>query len=324
MSASQQPPPRPEGWTRRHWLVATPLCVGGVALAQSNPHRATPPVRFGLNTSTLRGQQLALPELIDLAARAGYDAIEPWIGELEAYQRGGGKLEELRRRLADHGLSVPSAIGFATWIVDDPQQRQRGLEQMRRDMQWIQAIGGTGIAAPPAGATRQQNLDLRQAARRYRDLLDLGASLGVTPHLEFWGSSACMNRLADALYVAAEAGHPRATILPDIYHLYKGNSSFDSLHLLSSCAVQVFHMNDYPAVPDRQQITDAHRVFPGDGVAPLEQVVRTLLRCGFRGTLSLELFNRQYWERDPLEVARIGLERMREITNRAWESLSGD
>ena len=60
-------------------------------------------------------------------------------------------------------------------------------------------------------------------------------------------------------------------------------------------------MNDYPAKPPRSEITDAHRVYPGDGVAPLASMLRDLRRIGFRGVLSLELFNRDYWKQDALQ-----------------------
>jgi 2-keto-myo-inositol isomerase len=72
-----------------------------------------------------------------------------------------------------------------------------------------------------------------------------------------------------------------------------------------------FHMNDFPATPPRETISDAHRVYPGDGVAPITQILRELLSTGFNGALSLELFNRSYWEQDALTVARTGLEKMK-------------
>jgi sugar phosphate isomerase/epimerase len=75
--------------------------------------------------------------------------------------------------------------------------------------------------------------------------------------------------------------------------------------------MDLFHINDYPADPPRQEASDADRVFPGDGVAPLTAILRTLHTNGFHGFLSLELFNRDYWTRDPRDVAREGLEKMR-------------
>ena len=50
-------------------------------------------------------------------------------------------------------------------------------------------------------------------------------------------------------------------------------------------------MNDYPAVPPRDTIGDRDRVMPGDGIAPLTQILRDLLANGSRAVLSLELFN---------------------------------
>jgi sugar phosphate isomerase/epimerase len=114
------------------------------------------------------------------------------------------------------------------------------------------------------------------------------------------------------LYICAASGHPDACILPDVYHLYKGGSSFAELGLLSGSRVHVFHMNDYPSDPARPQIQDADRVYPTDGVAPLKEILGTMRDNGFRGALSLELFNRSYWAQDPRLVAKTGIEKMKQ------------
>src|SRR5262245_10456089 len=165
------------------------LAAGATAIDSSRAAApASPPrVQYSLNMSTIRGQKLSLPDQVDLAAKAGYDAVEPWINELRQYQQGGGSLDDLRKRIADHGLKVPSAIGFAEWIVNDDQRRAAGLEQAKKDMDLIRSIGGTHIAAPPAGATRDTDVNLLKAAERFRALVELGASMQVIPQLEVWG-----------------------------------------------------------------------------------------------------------------------------------------
>jgi sugar phosphate isomerase/epimerase len=275
------------------------------------------PFRHCLNTSTIRGRAKTISEQIDVAARAGYDGIEPWIRDLQAYTTEGGQLAELRKRIEDAGLAVAGAIGFANWIVDDDKLRAEGLESAKRDMHLVRQIGGTRIAAPPAGATKEPKLDLLAAAARYRALLDAGEPIGVTPLLEVWGFSANLSRLGESTLVAVESGHPQASLLLDVYHIYKGGSDFAGLALLNGAAMHVFHVNDYPAEPPRAEINDAARVFAGDGVAPLSQILRTLRDTGFRGMLSLELFNREYWDRDPLEVAKEGLEKTKAAVARA-------
>ncbi len=289
------------------------------ALGQAIVPLAVKEIRYCLNMSTIRGQKLPVPEQVAIAAKAGYSAIEPWMGELHQYVEGGGSIADLKKQIADAGLTVESAIGFAEWIVDDDTRRAAGLEQAKKDMDLIRSIGGTRIAAPPTGATQQADLNLLKAAVRYRALLELGDQLDVTPQAEVWGFSKSLSRLGETALVAIEARHPRACILPDVYHLYKGGSEFSALRMLSGQAVQVFHMNDYPADPPRDKIADRDRVYPGDGIAPLTQILRDLFSAGFRGVLSLELFNPEYWKQDALLVARTGLEKMKTAVANAAE-----
>ncbi|HOX04697.1 MAG TPA: sugar phosphate isomerase/epimerase family protein [Candidatus Paceibacterota bacterium] len=268
--------------------------------------------RFALNTGTIRGQKLRLPEQIDVVAQAGYDGIEPWTGDLGEYAQSGGSLADLRKRCEDRGLKVVSAIGFAPWVVDDDAQRARGLEQLKREMDHLSQVGGTHIAAPPAGANRPGvKIDLDRAAERYRAILELGRGLGVIPQVEVWGSSANLSQVAEALYVAARTGHPDACVLADAFHMYKAGTEPAALRLLGRQAVHCFHMNDYPAMPPREAIRDAERVWPGDGVAPLAQILRILADNHCRVFLSLELFNPEYWKLPALEAARTGLAKMK-------------
>jgi 2-keto-myo-inositol isomerase len=271
------------------------------------------PFGYCLNTSTIRGQNLPLAEEIDIASKAGFSAIEPWIGEIEQHVKKGGTLKDLAKHIADAGLTVESAIGFAEWIVDDDARRSKGLEQAKRDMDLVAQIGGKRIAAPPVGAheAKHASPELMKIAERYRALLDLGQQMGVTPELELWGFSKTLSRMGEVAFVAIEAGHPQSCILLDVYHIYKGGSDLSGLKLLNGKHLPVLHLNDYPAAPPREKITDAHRVYPGDGVAPLPQIFRDLRDIGFRGFLSVELFNKDYWKQNPQKVAQTAFEKAR-------------
>ena len=305
-------------------LAATGLLVGASGpgarpvpgqstLSSQTPGLASSRYRYCLNTSTIQGEKIPLEKQVEIASTAGYDGIELWLRDVQLFLDAGGKLAELRKQLDDSGLTVESAIAFAAWIVDDEEARTKGLEQAARDMEVVAALGGKRIAAPPAGATQGPKLDLDRAGERYRALLELGRQQGVVPMLEVWGFWTNLSRLAEVLHVCAAADHPDACVLPDVYHLYKGGSNFSDLALLAGPKIPVFHINDYPSEPERSRIQDADRVYPGDGIAPLPQIFTTLQGNGFAGVLSLELFNRTYWEQDPLEVARTGLAKMKTL-----------
>ena len=144
--------------SRREWLAGVAGTAALAATAQGGqPVPALPKaeLKFCLNTSTVRdkdGKSRPIVELIDIAKKAGYDAIEPWTQEIDAYLKTGGTLKELRKRFADAGLEVPDVIGFAEWIVEDKARREKGLEQAKRDMGWAAEVG-CPRSPPPVGAT---------------------------------------------------------------------------------------------------------------------------------------------------------------------------
>lgn len=272
---------------------------------------------FCLNTSTIREQNLGLIGEIETASKAGYNGIEIWVSTLEDYINKGGKLADVKKKSEDLGIKIENAISFPKWIVDDDSIRSQALEQAKKEMDMLAAIGCNRIAAPPVGATNTPGLDLNKAADRYYDLLKVGDESGVLAQLELWGFSANLHLFGEVLYVAAESGHPKACILPDVYHIYKGGSDFNSLKVLNGSSIQMFHMNDYPANPPRTSIGDKDRVYPGDGVAPLTQILTDLNDKKSPIVLSLELFNQNYWKQDALSVAKTGLSKMKQSVQNA-------
>ncbi len=315
---------------RRHFLACSTgaltagallgSTVQGTAKAQSQTSprlepmaRTWPKFRYCLNTSTINGGEIPVREQLQIAASAGYDAVELWLRDVSKHVEAGGTVADLAKEMSDLGLGLDSAIAFGAWIVDDNQERQAGLEQCRRDMELVRALGGSRIAAPPVGATKEPKLDLVAAAERYRRLLEVGAECEVAPQVELWGFSYNLATLAEVLYIAAAANHPNACVLLDVYHMYKGGSDFTNIGFVPGTKLHCLHMNDYPAVPVQAEINDSDRVYPGDGVAPIAAILQALVDGGFDGTLSLELFNREYWKLPPLEVAKTGLEKMKAV-----------
>jgi sugar phosphate isomerase/epimerase len=268
---------------------------------------------FSLNMSTIMGQKLGFIKELEVAAQAGYKHCEIWVPTLETYLKSGGTITDARKRISDLGIKVQNAIGFAQWIVDDESVRAKGIEQLKREMDLLAQLGCHRTAAPPMGATKEAGLDLRRAAERYRTILDLGVSMSVIPQLEMWGHSKNLNRVADVLFVAAEAGHPAARLLLDVFHIYKGESSHDCLHLVGENAIEIFHVNDYVTTMKPGVITDADRIYAGDGEAPIKKIVGLLKPSAQPVILSLELFNKTLYQQDALLVAKTGLAKLKAL-----------
>lgn len=301
---------------RRHLLQT--LGTAGIAamlpaelLAIAAPKKTQ--FRFCLNTSTISGQKPGLLKYIEIAAEAGYDGLELWISDVKAYLEAGNSATVLAKKIRDAGLVVEDAIGFAPWMVDDDAQRKAGFQQLEEEMNMMAQLGCKRIAAPPAGVKKEQPMDFIKLGERYHQALELGRKTGVIPQLEFWGASGTLFHIGQAMAVAAAANDPDACILADVYHLFRGGSGFNGLHLLRGAAIEVFHFNDFVLSKPVAEQSDADRVYPGDGDAPLPALIQTLREMGGVKVLSLELFNRELWKQDPLVVAKTGLKKMRAL-----------
>jgi sugar phosphate isomerase/epimerase len=293
-------------------MALLPRTVRSIPVAEP---QANPSLIYCLNTATIRGHNLGMVKELEIAAKAGFHSVEIWMDTLQTYIDAGGTTRDLKKRLNGLGMQVDNCIGFAEWIVDDDARRKKGMEQMKREMDILAQIGCRRIAAPPMGATETPGLDLRKAAERYRAILELGDTTGVVPHLELWGFSKNLSRASEVLYVAMESGHPSAKVLLDVFHLYKGGSPLNTLSMINPASTAILHMNDYPSNLSPDAITDADRTYPGDGVAPVKQILNVLHRKGQPLILSVEVFNKNYYKQDALMVAKTALAKLKSITS---------
>lgn len=285
-------------------LAGSLAAIGGYAFtsnAKDMPTASGPrekkqlPFRISLNTSTLLHYELDVDVQIDLVADAGFDGIELWMRNIKTHLEKGGNTTDLKNKLQARGLVLENIIGFSKWCSDDSEERKKAIDQLREEMQITAGLGGTYIAAPVQGISSLDRTKYDAYAERYAAILKLGDETGVTPIMELWGMGA-LNKVADCAQIAIATGHPKATILLDFYHVYRGGNDWDTVDILNGGKLPVIHMNDYPATPSYDQLKDSDRVLPGEGVCPFDAIIPKLYDAGFRGGFSVELFNKGYWE----------------------------
>lgn len=310
---------------RRDFITTS--SIGGTALAAFGPqiskHNFTSKQRYQngrspwpicLDTATIRPAK-GLKEKVDIAAKAGYDAIEPWDRDLEEYEKSGGNLKEMAAYIKDKGLFVPSMIGLWGCIPESEQAFQKALPATRNRMRMASEIGCEFVQAIPNKVG--ENYDRPFVVDCYRRLLNIGIEdYDVKPALVFVEMFP-LRTMGQALQIAADADHPEARIIPDVFHMYISGGGFEGLNLLQGNAMAIFQFNDAPHNMARKDMKDGDRVFPGDGILPLSEILRDLKATGFRECISLELYNPEYYKRDHLEVAMTGLKKTLEVIDEA-------
>lgn len=266
-----------------------------------------------LDTATIR--PASLTDKITIAAKAGYDAIEPWDGELEEYVKKGGNLKELGKKIRDLGLFVPSVIGLWNALPPTKEAFDQSLTDTRRRMQMAADIGAEHIQTIPN--TVGEPFDPKWVAQRYKQIIEIGLKeYHISPALVFVKYFP-LKTLGQAMAIAMDANHPNAMVIPDVYHMYISEGGFEALKLVNGNAFAIFQFNDAPATPALPMLEDKHRVYPGDGILPLTDILKDLKASGFKKCVSLEMYNPEYWKQDLQTVAATGLRKTLAVIRKA-------
>jgi len=117
------------------------------------------------------------------------------------------------------------------------------------------------------------------------------------------GRQAVIPGCVEALQIIEQAGQPNLGVMWDFFHYYKSEVPLDAIRAIPDDRLWLVHVDDSPAKP-AAELTDPDRVYPGQGEMPLATYFEILRERGYRGPLSVELFNKSYYERPVDEIAR--------------------
>lgn len=295
-------------------LGATTTALVATAVEPKKFQGGVSPWPLSLNTSTIR--PASLQDKIRVAAEAGWDAIELWIDDLEKHEAEGGNLKDLGKQIKDLGLFVPNVIGLWNSIPATREEWDATLDVTRERMRRSADVGSIHVASIPT--PDREDFDVKWGAERYRDLLRIGREdYNIIVAIEFIGFLKGLNKFGMASALAVDSDDPTACIIADTFHLWRGGSGFNGIGLVSGKAIANFHWNDIAEGTPTEGTGDKSRIYPGDGILPLEQALRDLKAIGYERTLSLELFNEEHWKMDPKIVSETGLQKMRDCIARA-------
>ncbi len=267
-----------------------------------------------LDTATIRTAG-SIDKKVDIAIAAGFDAIEPWDNELKEFEESGGDLKVLGQKIRDHGLFVPSMIGLWGCLPDNEDAFQKSLPDTRNRLRMASEIGCEFVQVIPNKVGK--NYNVKFVASCYRRILEIGLKeFNICPALVFVEMFP-LKTMGQATAVALDADHPKSKIIPDVFHMYISDGGFEGLKQLNGDLFAIFQFNDAPKNMKKEDMKDKHRVYPGDGILPLTQILKDLKQTGFKRCISLELYNPEYHKQDPLLVAKTGLEKTLEVIEKA-------
>jgi 2-keto-myo-inositol isomerase len=268
-------------------------------------------MKLGLNGATTMKADLFAD--IQAAGEAGFELIELWAAKLDRAldERG---IAAVQDALAATGVR-PWAINSIEHISFRSQDDERNIKERCRQLCDVaRQIGCPYIVVVPGkkpqGAEPQEILE--ESARILSVLSDI-AQPDVGLAFEFIGgqglSVGTLGQAVDAVELCARAN---VGVVLDCFHFYAGGSSFADFDKLKPEKLFIFHINDAEDRP-KEELRDSHRLLPGEGILPLKEIISSLRKIGYDNMVSIELFRPEYWERDPLELARACKKSMQEV-----------
>lgn len=262
---------------------------------------------YCVNTATIKPQPLITK--IEVTAAAGFKGVELWVNDIYEFIGRGGEVSDVEKAIADNGLIVPCMIACRAWGEAEGLEYRLQLDEAKRRMELAARLGSPYFVATPP----RDDCPPSQLTERYKDLLAIGREVGVKPTFEYIGFFKSVPGLALAHKIAADTGDPDASVILDAFHNWNSGSTMDDLRALPLEMISHYHIDD--AHPDKPMGTqmDPDRVMLGDGVIDLATEVAILKEKGYDGTVSLELFNADYWQEDPLDLLKRGMDRMQAV-----------
>lgn len=224
-------------------------------------------------------------------AKAGVRAVEADLAKVRAFTQLPGESAATAKRLLDDlgvkPVSTSNHLGL-------PDAAAAGLAASLEELKWkldlIPAIGADRIVCPSTSTGTKTLDDYKRGAEHLVAAGELAKPYNVLLMLEFARTSSLAGSLPSALKLVRDANHPNVRVMMDTFHFWGGISKFEDLELLREGELAHLHFEDVPADPPREMQGQPHRVFPGEGIAPLRRIVELLKRKKYAGPASLELF----------------------------------
>ncbi len=234
-------------------------------------------------------------------AKAGIKDVEITDRALDDFLKT-NDLAAAKRVITDNGLTAVSAAS----VLQDFWNQNAGfamqLDRWKQRCEQFATIGTGKIYCPSTTNRRVTAEDYKTVPDAIRQAGDVAKEHNLIAMIEFARSSTLISTLTTSLKVIREAAHPNVHPMLDCYHFWSGMSKFEDLDLLQPGELRHVHFNDTPDMP-RELLSQTTRVIPGDGIAPLERILRKLAEKGYDGALSVELFIPELQRGDPQEVA---------------------
>ena len=254
-------------------------------------------MRRSVATVSLSG---TLPQKLEAIAAARFDGLELFEPDFTHFS---GSAAELAARCADLGLSIELFQPFRDFEGMPEAAFARGLERAERKFDLMQSLG-CPLMLVCSNVSPMAVGDTALAAAQLHALAERAARRNLRIGFEALAWGRHVNRWSQAWEIVQRADHPHLGLVLDSFHTLSLDDDVAGLRDVPGNRIFFLQMADAPRMS--MSVIDwarHHRNFPGQGQLDVVPFFEQVLRTGYGGPLSLEIFNDVFRESPNRRIA---------------------
>ncbi|RJL23173.1 sugar phosphate isomerase/epimerase family protein [Bailinhaonella thermotolerans] len=233
-------------------------------------------------------------------AAAGFDGLELGPDDVAAWP---GTPESLRDHAAELGLRPYLFQPLRDFEAVPPRLLAANLRRAEEHLELMRRLGVDLLLVCSNVSTGAQDDDALAAAQLHA-LADLAAAYGVRVAYEALAWGRHVNRYRHAWRIVQAADHPGLGLCLDSFHILATGDDPAAIAGIPAGKLFFLQLADAPRLDlDLLRWSRNHRCLPGQGDLDVTGLTRRTLAAGYRGPLSLEIFNPSYRAADPHVIA---------------------
>ncbi|MDN0081694.1 bifunctional sugar phosphate isomerase/epimerase/4-hydroxyphenylpyruvate dioxygenase family protein [Crenobacter sp. SG2305] len=242
-------------------------------------------MQHSIATVSLSG---TLPEKLEAIAAAGFDGVEIFENDLLYFD---GSPRDAKRICDDLGLKIMLFQPFRDFEGGRRDKRQHNLDRAERKFDLMQELGTDRIlvcSSVQPDVIRDDAL----IADDFAKLAERAAKRDILVGYEALAWGRYVNSYRHVWDIVKAVDHPNLGIILDSFHTLSINDDLSTLTEISGDKIVFLQLADAPLMAmDVMEWSRHFRCFPGQGEFDLASFLGPILKNGYKGPLSLEIFN---------------------------------
>lgn len=245
-----------------------------------------------------------LPEKLEAIAAAGFDGVEIFENDLLYYD---GSPREVRQMCADLGIAITLFQPFRDFEGGRRDRMARSFDRAERKFDLMQELG-TDLVLVCSNTAADSLGDQQILVDDLRELGERAGKRGLRIGYEALAWGRHVNTYQQVWDIVRQADHPALGVLLDSFHTLSLKGDPAAIADIPGDKIFFVQMADAPILAmDVLEWSRHFRCFPGQGEFDLPGFLAPIIKTGYTGPLSLEIFNDGFRAAPPRANAADGL-----------------